>query len=322
MTASKSGSDSSRAKKPAAKKTAPARRRRRHSGPKAAPASAAPVPEGPRPSSAPRGIIVVDGSNVANASRREGRPRLENIQRVHDILVREGFEPVIFVDASLRHQIPEEEKGLFEDWEGRAFIVQTPRGVNGDEAVLEFASRHHAAVLSNDNYQDLEARFPWVRDRSRRIPYNLVRGELIMYRHEAPPAPPAAPTPAPSEPGPRAPRIERTGPAKPMPPKPRSRPSDIPRASESEWNELKDTLVRLFEAKVPPGESIRADQLSEETRRALPGFRPNYYGSSTFTRLLDRMDDVFELARRGPDGQMASLEGPQRWPIVVLRRGG
>jgi hypothetical protein len=96
---------------------------------------------------------------------------------------------------------------------------------------------------------------------------------------------------------------------------------DIPRATEAEWNELKQRMVDFFERNIPPGESIRADTLSEEIRRSIPNFRPNYYGSSTFTKLLDRMDDVFELARRGPEGQMASLEGPQKWVIVVLRRG-
>ena len=49
-------------------------------------------------------IVLVDGSNVAHSSEAE-QPSLADIVAVCDKLRGEGYEPVVVVDAALRHQI-------------------------------------------------------------------------------------------------------------------------------------------------------------------------------------------------------------------------
>ena len=49
-------------------------------------------------------LVLVDGSNVAHSSEG-GPPELSNIVAVCDKLREEGYEPVVVVDAALRHQI-------------------------------------------------------------------------------------------------------------------------------------------------------------------------------------------------------------------------
>src|SRR5690349_1289470 len=49
-------------------------------------------------------VVLVDGSNVAHSSEGE-QPSLADIVAVCDKLRGEGYEPVVVVDAALRHQI-------------------------------------------------------------------------------------------------------------------------------------------------------------------------------------------------------------------------
>ena len=49
-------------------------------------------------------VVLVDGSNVAHSSEGE-QPSLADIVAVCDKLREEGYEPVVVVDAALRHQI-------------------------------------------------------------------------------------------------------------------------------------------------------------------------------------------------------------------------
>ena len=49
-------------------------------------------------------LVLVDGSNVAHSSEGE-QGHLSNILLVCDKLREEGYEPLVLVDAALRHQI-------------------------------------------------------------------------------------------------------------------------------------------------------------------------------------------------------------------------
>src|SRR5690606_3685510 len=102
---------------------------------------------------AERQIALVDGSNVAHATERE-RPALENILLICERLEEEGYQPIVVVDAALRHQI--DERGEYEKLVGSGKIKQAPAGTDADYFILSFARELDAAVVSNDRFRDRE----------------------------------------------------------------------------------------------------------------------------------------------------------------------
>lgn len=122
-------------------------------------------------------IAIIDGSNVAHSTEGEG-PRLENIILVWDELVEDGYEPVIVVDAALRHQIDDRTK--FEAMVEEGKIKQAPAGTDADYFILSFARELGAAVVSNDRFKDRQKDFPDARDRA--IRYMIVNREVVFER--------------------------------------------------------------------------------------------------------------------------------------------
>ena len=120
-------------------------------------------------------IAIVDGSNVAH-STEGGSARLENIILMRDRLAAKGLEPILVVDAALRHQIddtPAYEK-MVEDGE----LKQAPAGTDADYFILSFARELGARIVSNDRFRD---RMPEFKDVSRRfIRYMIVEGEVVF----------------------------------------------------------------------------------------------------------------------------------------------
>ncbi|MBI2078942.1 MAG: hypothetical protein HYT80_11330 [Euryarchaeota archaeon] len=263
------------------------------------------------PQPAPAGPIVVDGSNVAMQRLVNGKPTIENIKHVHDELVKLGYGPVVFVDASLRHRFPEGERQKFEKWYQEGFVVQAPKGVPGDEAILEFASRKNAPVLSNDTYEEYQGRYPWITDRTRRVPFNLVHGELILYRttdagrarqaQMGIPEPPRAPPPPAAK-------------TEPAPPAPAPTPEE-----EKLRNEFGQKLMLAFNRASPTGEPVILDDFLREFRRIVPGFRPGDYGYSKPSQLIADFPELLELDRRSDHGEVSGLDGPAEWPIHVCK---
>lgn len=122
-------------------------------------------------------IAIIDGSNVAHSTEGEG-PRLENITLVWDELVEDGYEPVIVVDAALRHQI--DDRAKFEAMVEEGKIKQAPAGTDADYFILSFARELGAAVVSNDRFKDRQKDFPDARDRA--IRYMIVNREVVFER--------------------------------------------------------------------------------------------------------------------------------------------
>lgn len=122
-------------------------------------------------------IVIVDGSNVAHSTEQDG-PRLENIKLVAMKLKEEGYEPVVLVDAALRHQIDNnaEYEQLVEDGK----IKQAPAGTDADYFILSFARELEASVVSNDRFRDREGAFPEISDRL--IRYMIVNDEVVLER--------------------------------------------------------------------------------------------------------------------------------------------
>lgn len=122
-------------------------------------------------------MAIVDGSNVAYSSEDE-QPHLENISLVLQELRGEGYEPIVVVDAALRHHIdrPDEFEELIRD----GTIRQAPAGTDADYFILSFARELDAAVVSNDRYRDRISAFPEARERM--IRFMIVNGEVVFER--------------------------------------------------------------------------------------------------------------------------------------------
>ena len=122
------------------------------------------------------GKALVDGANVAHAGGEE--PRLANIHAMCGKLREEGLDPVVVVDAALRHRIDDEagDEALVEE----GVIRQAPAGTDADYFILSFARELEAAVVSNDRFRERIEAFPEARDRI--IRYMIVDGEVVLER--------------------------------------------------------------------------------------------------------------------------------------------
>ena len=123
-------------------------------------------------------IAIVDGSNVAHASEGE-QPHLENITLMCEKLRQEGYEPVVVVDAALRHQHRRPARRTSAWWRAGE-IHQAPAGTDADYFILSFARELDAAMVSNDRFSDREKAFPEAPRRV--IRFMIVNGEVVLER--------------------------------------------------------------------------------------------------------------------------------------------
>ena len=122
-------------------------------------------------------IVLVDGSNVAHSTEGE-KARLANIVAVREKMAEEGFEPVVVVDAALRHQI--DDRAGYEQLVDSGVVRQAPAGTDADYFILSFARELDARVVSNDRFRDRLAAFPDATDRL--IRYMIVESEVVLER--------------------------------------------------------------------------------------------------------------------------------------------
>jgi hypothetical protein len=122
-------------------------------------------------------VAIIDGSNVAHSTEGD-HARLGNIRIVAAKLEEEGYEPVVVVDAALRHQIDDSDS--FEEMVETGTIRQAPAGTDADYFILSFARELDAVVVSNDRFKDRIEAFPEARERV--IRYMIVNDEVVFER--------------------------------------------------------------------------------------------------------------------------------------------
>ena len=122
-------------------------------------------------------IVLVDGSNVAHSTEGE-KAHLANILAVREKMTEEGFEPVVVVDAALRHQI--DDRAGYEQLVDNGVVRQAPAGTDADYFILSFARELDARIVSNDRFRDRLAAFPDVADRL--IRFMIVEKEVVLER--------------------------------------------------------------------------------------------------------------------------------------------
>jgi hypothetical protein len=120
--------------------------------------------------------VIVDASNIAHSGKKEGKPRLENLMKAAKALEKLGYQPVLIADASLRHEIDNKEdfKKLIDEEK----VQQVPSGTTADHYILKLAEERDAKILSNDAFREYKDEFQDIN--SRRIPYNMRGGEIII----------------------------------------------------------------------------------------------------------------------------------------------
>jgi hypothetical protein len=122
-------------------------------------------------------VVLVDGSNVAHSTEGE-KAQVSNIVAIRNKLVEEGLEPIIVVDAALRHQV--DDIRAYERLVEEGHVRQAPAGTDADYFILSFARELNACVVSNDRFRDRLKHFPEARDRV--IRYMIVNGEVVLER--------------------------------------------------------------------------------------------------------------------------------------------
>ena len=120
-------------------------------------------------------IVLVDGSNVAHSTEGE-RPQLANIIAVRQKLSEEGREPIVVVDASLRHQI--DDRAGYEQLVDEGIVRQAPAGTDADYFLLSFARELDARIVSNDRFRDRMKQFPDSIDRL--VRYMILENEVVF----------------------------------------------------------------------------------------------------------------------------------------------
>ncbi len=128
-----------------------------------------------------RPLVLVDGSNVAHSSEGD-QGLLTNITLVCDKLREEGYEPLVLVDAALRHQI--DDRAGYERMVDAGSIRQAPAGTDADYFILSFARELDASIVSNDRFRDRQKAFPDAA--ARLIRYMVVKGEVVLERRTGP----------------------------------------------------------------------------------------------------------------------------------------
>lgn len=122
-------------------------------------------------------IVLVDGSNVAHSTEGE-QAQVANLVAIRDKLREEGMEPVIVVDAALRHQIDDPQR--YEQLVDEGQVRQAPAGTDADYFILSFAKELNASIVSNDRFRDRIKEFPEVRDRV--IRFMIVQDEVVLEK--------------------------------------------------------------------------------------------------------------------------------------------
>lgn len=87
-----------------------------------------------------------------------------------------GYEPIVIVDASLRHEVddPDQLEALIDD----KSIRQAPAASAADTFILKEAEALGCLVVSNDTFDRYAERHPWIEER--RVPYMIIEGRIHL----------------------------------------------------------------------------------------------------------------------------------------------
>ncbi len=138
-------------------------------------------------------VFVVDGSNLAWIGRsprlpgvyeKEDRPSYAQLNSARAALTARypDAEIHMVVDASFRHKVAENEQAAVAAALSKNEIIQPPAGTEGkgDALVAAIADDTGGMIVSNDNYVELQGRYPWLRKEGRVLGATHSKGVWIF----------------------------------------------------------------------------------------------------------------------------------------------
>jgi hypothetical protein len=147
----------------------------------------------PKAATGPAPVFVVDGSNLAwigRSPRQPGvygdddRPSYGQLLSARAALTSNHPDAVlhVVVDATFRHKVAEEERAAVEAALGKGELIQPPAGTEGkgDALVTAIAQDTQGTVVTNDNYVELQGRYPWLRNKERVLGATLTQGMWVF----------------------------------------------------------------------------------------------------------------------------------------------
>ncbi|MFH8637160.1 Hsp70 family protein [Streptomyces goshikiensis] len=161
------------------------------SAPSAGGARPVPAPPKARPVTDDGGphTLVVDGSNLAwigHSPVRPGvyedddHPSFSQLQAARAALAMKYPEADIHVvvDATFRHKVSDGEREAVVAALSKGDIIQPPAGTEGkgDALVAAIADDSGAMVVTNDNFVELQGRYPWLREKGRVLGATCAKG--------------------------------------------------------------------------------------------------------------------------------------------------
>ncbi|MER5802795.1 Hsp70 family protein [Streptomyces mirabilis] len=161
------------------------------------PASVPPARPGAKTTASSAGrasrVLVLDGSNLAwigRSPRRPGvyesddRPSYAQLEAVRAALASRYPEAEIHVvvDATFRHQVAEDERVTVRAALSKGDIIQPPAGTEGkgDALVAAIADDADAMIVTNDNYVELQNRYPWLKENGRVLGATYSHGRWVF----------------------------------------------------------------------------------------------------------------------------------------------
>jgi hypothetical protein len=125
-----------------------------------------------------RPVAVVDGANVAFIElSQQGEPKVSNLTAVQRELKERGYDPIVIVDAALRHRV--DDAAQLESLIDNQTVRQAPAGTDADYFVVKMAEEMEGIIISNDQYKEYVSEHPWLE--KRRVPLMIVRGQVELY---------------------------------------------------------------------------------------------------------------------------------------------
>ncbi|MGI5144304.1 Hsp70 family protein [Streptomyces sp. CA-106110] len=154
---------------------------------------APPSSAGARTTASTPQVLVVDGSNLAWIGRSprqpdvygsEDRPSFAQLLSARDALASRYPDAVlhVVVDATFRHKVAEDERAAVAAALSKGDLIQPPAGTEGkgDALVTAVADDTGATIVTNDNYVELQSRYPWLRDKARVLGATYSRGVWVF----------------------------------------------------------------------------------------------------------------------------------------------
>lgn len=134
--------------------------------------------------------LVIDGSNLAwigHSPSRPGvyeeddRPSFAQLVSAREALAKKypRADIHVVVDATFRHMVTETERTAVVEALSKGDIIQPPAGTEGkgDALVAAIADESGAVVVTNDNYVELQSRYPWLRESGRVLGATYTKGK-------------------------------------------------------------------------------------------------------------------------------------------------